>query len=286
MKKTKKAAALILAAALMLGLPSCKKDQPDPAVFPDVVTKGIPDEGEPESEIKQGDFYAELYANYAVITEYDGSDRSVSMPKAVGGRDVLAVGSYCFAGNDSVEEVILPSGIRVIEKGAFEDCVNLKSVTLPDTLETISDFAFRYTALSSIELPDSVAYIGMYAFYLTHIESVTIPSGVSTIERYAFYGIQELKTVKLSERLSSIGERAFGGCRSLKTVEIYENVASFGDYCFSDCVSLESLRIPEKAKSFGNAVFNGCTNLTLQVKKNSEAAKYADKNGYRYDLVK
>lgn len=287
MKTSKKAVVLLLVMALMLSLPSCKREQTDNNnEFPDVVTSGLPEDENIEEEITYGDFSVKLYSSYAVISEYTGKDSTVNVPASVNDKAVLSIGSYCFSGNQNIKEVVLPDGLRIIEKGAFEDCSALCSVTLPSSLERISDFAFRCTALEDVVIPDNVAYIGKYAFYLTHIENVVIPSRVSVVEKYAFYGIRELKTVKLSERLCEIGERAFGGCSSLETVEMYSNVSKFGDYCFSDCRSLKSLNIPSSAETFGSAAFNGCSELTLYVAKNSAAAKYAEKNNYKYEISK
>lgn len=286
MKKIQEAVLITVLAAVILSLFSCEKSKQEENKFPDVITLGIPEDDTYEAEILCDDFSVELYSSYAVIKEYKGKDRIVTVPQEVEGKDVLVIGDYCFSGNKNVEEVILPNKLRVIEKCAFEDCSNLYSVTLPSTLEKISDFAFRCTALKEIDIPENVSSIGKYAFYLTHIENVVIPQNVSVIEKYAFYGIQELKTVKLSERLCEIGERAFGGCKALETVEMYDNVSTFGDYCFSDCVSLRSLYIPKAAEHFGNAAFNGCTNLVLYVKNGSAVIEYAKKNNYNYEIVK
>ena len=61
-----------------------------------------------------------------------------------------------------------------------------KSVTIPDSVTTIREWAFSNNKLTSVTLPDSVTAIGKGAFYSNKLTSVTIPDSVTTIGKYAF----------------------------------------------------------------------------------------------------
>lgn len=52
------------------------------------------------------------------------------------GSQLERIGEYCFA-NSGLEEFIAPPGLKEIERGAFEDCKNLKRVVLNDELDTL-----------------------------------------------------------------------------------------------------------------------------------------------------
>ena len=64
----------------------------------------------------------------------------------------------------AVENVELPSTLRVIEYDAFMDCKNLKNVQLPEKLEYVGNSCFYGSGLESIALPSSIRVIGPYAF--------------------------------------------------------------------------------------------------------------------------
>ena len=50
--------------------------------------------------------------------------------------------------------------------GAFQDCAGITSVTIPNTITIIGQYAFENcTGLKSITIPDSVTKIGDHAFY-------------------------------------------------------------------------------------------------------------------------
>lgn len=101
----------------------------------------------------------------AVVTKYLGSARDVQMPWNVDGHIIMEIGEEAFAGNNSLTSIKLSMGAAIIRMNAFQDCIQLREVTLPTMLETIEDGAFAgCTALEVIEIPNSVAEIGEAVF--------------------------------------------------------------------------------------------------------------------------
>lgn len=73
--------------------------------------------------------------------------------------------------------------------GAFKSCSFLSSVGLPNSIESIGDYAFAYTNISNIEIPESLIHIGEKAFCMcTNLRKLTIPESVKTIGIGAFDG--------------------------------------------------------------------------------------------------
>ncbi|MBO6190232.1 MAG: leucine-rich repeat protein [Alloprevotella sp.] len=103
---------------------------------------------------------------------------------------------------------------------AFGSCSNLKSVSLPNTLKTITSGAFTgCTALESIDIPAAVTQIETNAFFnCSSLKSVVIPSSVTEISNFAFQLCSALTAVSLPASVKTIGIEAFYGCKSLKDV--------------------------------------------------------------------
>ena len=58
------------------------------------------------------------------------------------------------------------------------------------------------TSLSSVSLPESITHVGEYAFADTSIASISIPSSLSDISTYAFAGMKLLTEILLPDDLS------------------------------------------------------------------------------------
>ena len=95
----------------------------------------------------------------------------------------------------SLKSVIITGG-NILE-GAFYNCKNLESITIPDSVTSIGDSAFDgCSSLTSITIPDSVTSIG----------------------KYAFDGCSGLTSVTIGNSLTSIGTSAFRDCSRLTSV--------------------------------------------------------------------
>lgn len=93
-------------------------------------------------------------------------------------------------------------------------------LTLPETLETIGDYAFYGGKLTDVKLPDSLKVIGAEAFSFT-----------------------SLKDVFVGEKCKEIGSGAFAGCSNLKTAEV-KGIETIETKTFSWCRSLEQVKMP------------------------------------------
>lgn len=80
----------------------------------------------------------------------------------------------------NIEHVVLRPDTIGIAEYAFDDCINLKSVALPNGLKSILRSAFRdCTSLAEIILPDSIEYIADSAFSdCYNLVKVKIPNSI------------------------------------------------------------------------------------------------------------
>ena len=82
--------------------------------------------------------------------------------------------------------------VRSIGHGAFRDCRDLVSVTIPNTVESINNEAFEgCKGLTSISIPNSVTTISSSVFInCSNLTSVSIGSGVTIIGSKVFGTVQ------------------------------------------------------------------------------------------------
>lgn len=102
------------------------------------------------------------------------------------------------------QTLTIGSDVRVLPNFIFSN-MNISSVTLPDSLQSIGEAVFYDTRLTSITIPDRVTTIGAYAFaqpdpntwdeFSGVLRRVVIGQNVSSIGNYAFAGITNPDTI-------------------------------------------------------------------------------------------
>ena len=104
------------------------------------------------------------------------------------------VEGFGYSGHISIPESIEYKGtiydVTSIAFDAFNDCSDVTSVTIPNSVTSIGASAFKgCSGLTSVTIPNSVTSIGKYAFAgCSGLTSVTIPNSVTSIGGYAFEG--------------------------------------------------------------------------------------------------
>ena len=93
--------------------------------------------------------------------------------------------------------IVLEEGTLGIADRAFEDCRDLTSVTIPDSVTIIGGFAFAMCkGLTSVTVGNGVTSIVGSAFAMcTSLKSVTIGGSVTSISVYAFSGCSNLTSI-------------------------------------------------------------------------------------------
>lgn len=145
--------------------------------------------------------------------------------------------------NKTCEDVIVPETVngkevKVIYSNAFNRCRELKSVALPETVESIGDSAFYICKqLKKVNMPKNLKTIENSAFnYCISLEEIRLPTGLTSIGRRAFYDCRKLTSLFVPSTVKFIGEEAFGNCPNI-TVVVEKN--SFAEqYCKENGVRL------------------------------------------------
>ncbi len=142
---------------------------------------------------------------YYTLKKYIGSKKNVVVPKRC-----HIVGENAFDSNRDITSVTLQEGVTNIGDMAFWDCYNLKSISLPDSLEYISSRSLSNTKLKSIIIPPKVTYINSLVFYnCFYLEEVIFNDNITGIDEMAFSYCNSLKNITLPESITYIGDDAF-----------------------------------------------------------------------------
>lgn len=140
---------------------------------------------------------------------------------------------------------------------AFQNCTNLKKVTIKDNISRISYSAFKdCTELYSIELPNSITTIPEKCFEgCTSLETIVLPANICDIEKSAFSRCNKLKEIVLPNNLERISADCFAGCHSLKSINLPSKVTSIESGAFSPS-GLENITFESAYISFdGEKIF-------------------------------
>ncbi|NLT18414.1 MAG: hypothetical protein BWX72_00748 [Firmicutes bacterium ADurb.Bin080] len=176
----------------------------------------------------------------------------------------VAIADYAFFENSKLVSIFLPRSIMNIGYAAFSGCENLNSITvdtdnsryyasnncliqikeegnelilgvggsiiLPDSVHTISDYAFyNCVQTTTIVIPEEVSYIGKAAFKNCLILSnLELPQNLEYISEQTFYSCSSLESIFLPSSILEIKASAFSGCTNLTTIFINSNEIVFG----------------------------------------------------------
>ena len=134
----------------------------------------------------------------------------------------LASNSYSDITKTDIQEIIIGSNVTSIGFQAFRDATALQSVSIPDSVTSLNNEAFRNTALQSVTLPDSVTSLGNQIFLsCSALTSVTIGTGITSIPDGTFQNCPSLETVSIPDNVTSIASNAFNSS-DLSTVYMSE----------------------------------------------------------------
>lgn len=158
----------------------------------------------------------------------------ISIPESItfNGRtlDVSAIGSKAFNNCPDLVSVSIPQSITSIGDGAFQGCMSLNTINLPNALTEISSSTFKNC---------------------TNLVSIVLPNKISEIGYKSFEGCTKLESINLPESTNVIREYAFGGCISLKAIVIPGSVEKLHDWSFQDCLGLKTIVLEDSDKEIG-----------------------------------
>ena len=220
--------------------------------------------------------------------------------------------------NDAITKIVVERGITMIGSGAFSDCGNLTSVSLPDTLGAIGMFAFRNCSnVRDIYIPRSVLSIYHCAFegwggatFHVYTEStaayaaeelgfpivyrdaptppevpaVSGPCGLAAF--WEFDAESGTLTISGNGAMTDFDPAPWYDHRdSIFQVVIEEGITHVGTFAFLECRSLTDIYFPKSLQTIGDYAFTDCKAPTCWVYRGSDAQYLIEELGLPMEFL-
>lgn len=201
---------------------------------------------------------------------------------------------------DLVEDLIIPDGIKEINKNVFSNNSCITSVTIPDSVESIGENAFISSdklevtyyigteeqwneiaiASGNDALTRNVVFnygkptnvCGENATWVFDGTSGTLTiSGTGAVSDYSGWNdiANVVAYVEIGNGITAVGEDAFNGFNALKEVYLAESVSELGTDAFKDCSKLAIVAALSDNLSFSNAFLGNDSRLFFVAKVGS-----------------
>ncbi len=231
---------------------------------------------------------------------YNAPDGTYTLSYTVSGTDATITGgtlNTSFAGALSIPATVSNGtatyNVRIIAANAFLGKTAITSISLPEGLQTIQQYAFSATGINTkVIIPASVTTLqwrifekcqslaqvefaagsqlttmGDNVFLGTAITSIALPNTLKAIPLEAFRNLPNLTNVTLPNAYESIGDRAFYNCGITGDISFPETLTKLGVNCFYGTKNLKTATFPDNtpvtAIPTGAFNYSGLQNVSL-----------------------
>lgn len=197
---------------------------------------------------------------------------------------VVSIGKHAFYNCKTLEKIIIPSSVKIIENNPFSNCPLLNLENNSPNFKIIDGALYDRTMTT------------LFYYNLSRKStSLSIPEGVKIIGRHSFYHSPYLKTLTIPSSVEIIGYNPFANCPSLSQINnhspnylfergtlynktktdlifhnipdrsgtfvVPETITKIGRNAFYGCIHLEEIQMPEGVETIERSAFADCTNL-------------------------
>lgn len=182
-------------------------------------------------------YYCDYSANGYFITGYFGTYTNIEIPTLYNGKKIIGIRDSAFEGNSTI-----------------------KNVVIPETIETIGEYAFANTNIQSFVVAEG--------------------SALCEIGAYCFSECEHLTYVDLSEtQIETLNNGIFCDARNLNYIYLPETLTTICGNAFCNIDATISVTIPENVTYVEAESFTNCPSMTIVIKNSSQTSSW-DPNWY------
>ena len=189
--------------------------------------------------------------------------------------------------NDCVEEIVLPSSVKIIEKSAFLERKKLRKINIPNGVKEICGNAFAFCEkLESLYIPASVEKIDISAFPKYQGSDMLFtkwPCALKAVEvdpeNKSFSSMNGMLLSKdktellfvpiemqgagfeIPDGVKVVNDSLAYNNRALTEIVLPDSLTIIGKNAFSYCENLHKVILPAGLKIIGEAAFSHCTSI-------------------------
>lgn len=233
-----------------------------------------------EDEINETDInkfhWSENEDGTLTITKYLSNEETVVIPSKIEGKLVKNIDLNHInddsGENETTKYLTISEGVVNIMSNSFRAWSKLESVSIPNTLQTIDEYAFSDCK---------------------NLKEINFPESLTDIGRFAFSDCRSIIKLVIPKNLKDIESGTFKNCINLKEIEIKNGVEKIDGYSFGLCGKLEKVIIPNSVKNIGNSAFISeygmklmfPENLVIYANSDSYARTYANQIGIKFSCL-
>lgn len=201
-----------------------------------------------------------------VITRYLHVGDTVVIPSQIEGVNVTQIGERAFIRSLNLKSITIPETVTIIGNSAFYGCENLETIYLNATnllnfIDNNQVFALAgkskagitvYVGSGVTRIPTNLFYPSSDGNACPKIKEVAFASGsvCTTIGDNAFRNLTALSQVNLPNTITSIGASAFRNILGPSTFTISSTVTTIGQYAFLEVANLQNFSVSESNPNF------------------------------------
>lgn len=206
-----------------------------------------------------------------VLKKYRGLKRDVVIPDGV---EVIA--KSAFEKRRSIKSIHIPEGVTKIEKYSFSDCDSLQRVSLPNSIVFCGYYSFspwaksdRYKGCYYLGNNENPYHVLWKDYYDTenapelHSNTKLIMDGLhrpfDELPASAYTKYDNAFYVGSTDNPYHLLVKAIN--TDIKTCCIHKDTKIINISAFQDCCNLEAVTVPEGVCHIGSTAFMGCSNL-------------------------